>query len=534
MTFRKTIYIKNSILKPISLDNFELEDVYEEKIENPFKSTVEILDYFKYIATDAPIEELRAFANKKYLDKRKYPLIMDRENLYKLQVDALFAKEGDFIEELNNNDLEKIVSDSFYKDSFHIVDKKKCISINSLETYVIGKAELRAFRELDEEDTQDLKYYWIGWPDDFINLYYDLGYKKIISDLYDIVGYKWFCENAWNDPVKYNYVLKAILCKKSFIKTEDESNILKKDLFSVYENILLSSTIYDCGNKLEEPLKLVKEEIENWNGKELKLAIKKIESLKDENDILKNKCENMEKSLNLLKKQVKEIQKQEINNSDSIYDIVGRVLAITTPISEEKTEYKFNDIWEYLSDNSKKHIKGSFKIFEMLPESIDIAIAPLMFSLESEFVNNYIKPFQMSKIYLNIKDFSCKDYKYKKTHESLIKNSPYKLTIGGIPYIGRFVNDLDACKSSNVIKSFAEFLGEDKNEFMKICKALDEYRVNSQYRLVEIRNAIAHGEDNIINILDERYYNEIIKLLYTTPLEILVRIIKGSMKNKIK
>ena len=56
---------------------YTVEVVYN----NPFDSMIECLDYYKWIATDAPIEELRAFADYEIYGK-VYDKLLKREELY--------------------------------------------------------------------------------------------------------------------------------------------------------------------------------------------------------------------------------------------------------------------------------------------------------------------------------------------------------------------------------------------------------------------------------------------------------------------
>ena len=103
--------------------------------------------------------------------------------------------------------------------------------------------------------------------------------------------------------------------------------------------------------------------------------------------------------------------------------------------------------------------------------------------------------------------------------------------MGNIPFIGRAMNDRRALEASNIINAFSTFLGEKKEAFIDICDALDTYRIGTdRFRLVDLRNGIAHGDDNVTTKIDKICYEDVRKILYEPPVQILIKVIMNSMR----
>ena len=113
----------------------------------------------------------------------------------------------------------------------------------------------------------------------------------------------------------------------------------------------------------------------------------------------------------------------------------------------------------------------------------------------------------------------------------MIKKFKTHPTMGNINYIGRAVNDKRACYASNIINAFNQFLGNKRKAFVDICVALENFRIGTQrLRLVDLRNGIAHGDDNITTGIDKNCYEDVRKVLYEPPVEILIKVINNSCK----
>lgn len=81
------------------------------------------------------------------------------------------------------------------------------------------------------------------------------------------------------------------------------------------------------------------------------------------------------------------------------------------------------------------------------------------------------------------------------------------------------------------LKAKEQFLGNKKRAFIEICNALDTYRIGAErYRLVDLRNGIAHGDDSITTKIDKACYEDVRKVLYEPPVQILIKVIHNSMR----
>ena len=161
-----------SFVKEIRIHTARLGENQQESeptikvIKNPHKNTKHVIEYYKWLATDAPIEELRAFADDRYLND-KYPLLMNRYDLYRLETAGLNIE----VPEDEIPELIELAQDSFFSGMRE--DNKVCLNI--LDIYAIAKTEVRAFRELPDSDTTVLKWFWL-YQEDFIDLYNSLGF----------------------------------------------------------------------------------------------------------------------------------------------------------------------------------------------------------------------------------------------------------------------------------------------------------------------------------------------------------------------
>lgn len=77
-------------------------------------------------------------------------------------------------------------------------------------------------------------------------------------------------------------------------------------------------------------------------------------------------------------------------------------------------------------------------------ESFDLALFPMIRSLEHEFSRNFFEPFQDSENYKNAGIPICTNRFYEKTHDALVKKKNSHPTMGNIPFIGRAVSDKDS------------------------------------------------------------------------------------------
>ncbi len=78
----------------------------------------------------------------------------------------------------------------------------------------IALADLRVMNSLPEEELVNLTNDWlVSFREDMIYTLVDLGHDKIVADVYDLKGIRWFYPNS-KMMGGYNYALLAFKCKK--------------------------------------------------------------------------------------------------------------------------------------------------------------------------------------------------------------------------------------------------------------------------------------------------------------------------------
>lgn len=100
--------------------------------------------------------------------------------------------------------------------------------------------------------------------------------------------------------------------------------------------------------------------------------------------------------------------------------------------------------------------------------------------------------------------------------------------MGNIKFLGLSVTTPEARRASKLINEFANYLGDKTSEFIKICNDIDKYRIKvnaCELKLVDVRNAIAHGNEKVDKYLDEKCFEELLNIYYIPPLKILKRIV---------
>ena len=484
----------------------------QESIYNLFDSKIEYLDYYKWVATDAPIEVLRAFANYEQYGEG-YDKLLERGLLYRIQVEDMPSYSENEIKAI----VEHTRNDPFYKEFYsHTPTPINCIGF-----YVVAMAELRAFSVLSDTDTQPLKWYWIG-SEDFLVTYQKVRMDYIVAKAYNILGYRWFCEEAYKDCVRYQYGVEAIFCAKKYAKDEKELTALKKDLFRIYENILFSVSLFDSIDKAMECADSIKESIDRWDQEQINLCLEKINELEKQNQVLEKTQSKILQENEKLKNSVNVIQKSNSDTDDAIERILDHVYLITKPDSKEIQ--LLADIWDYLSKETKKDINASWLMYTE-HQMFDLAALPLLRTLEREFKYHIIKPYYSSAEYRKIKSFYCNNTRNMQVHQCLQRNG--RPTMGNIPYIGIAIRQDKT--GSEVIDGFSKFLGNKRKEIIRICTCIGNYKAGTeQFGLIQIRNAIAHGDDVVTEKIDGKCYEDIRELLLNKPIRLLNDIICNS------
>jgi len=153
----------------------------------------------------------------------------------------------------------------------------------------------------------------------------------------------------------------------------------------------------------------------------------------------------------------------------------------------------------------------------------------LLRSLEREFTSHIFRPFTEYRDFGKLRQSDCYSPRYATTHKVLAMRSNIFPTLGSIPYIGRLVNDRQAENSSDLIKHFLGFINPVSGEFKKICEDLENYRLGvNSLKIVDLRNAIAHGKEEVTQYIDSSIFEAILNVLYCPPVELIVRIVSIS------
>jgi len=422
-------------------------------------------------------------------------------------------------------------SPCFYNNAYH-----------NLDWYAIGRCEIRVLQELPEYDyyTQHL-WFW----EDLVEVYYNIGggMHRIIADAYRLKGWRWFAYNAEKDPILFRWAMLGSLSLKK-MGNDQERQIAKNDLMNIYENMLLAFGTRSDNAIVDGLLPEIRDAITSFDDDAIERMTKEMSSLKKENLRLTNDKAKLEKTIEELKKQIKHIQNsaiphmddQEAETVEKIERILQRVYSFANPIPELKNVsskiMNLNRIWDNLSEETRKDVVSSIILFEQ-KIAVDIAILPLLRSLEREFTRHIFQPFMKHPGFDKLKRSICSNQRYSTTHSVLTTKNGVSPTLGSIPYIGSAAHDKKAKDSSELISLFSTFIGPVVEEFRNICSDLNRYRLGiDNARIVDLRNAIAHGKEEVTKHVDSKIFEAIINVLYCPPLELIVRVVRISRRTK--
>lgn len=305
---------------------------------------------------------------------------------------------------------------------------------------------------------------------------------------------------------------------------------LKKDLNNLYSELLIIFTINDTIEKNQDIIDMVLDSLADIENSSLDVLAQKIQSLEKENAHLKVENYKLKEGYGLLKDQVKLLQYDSEQSDDAKVEAISRRINSLFPKSVETNAdiAQFSSIFNSLKPSTQHDLKSAISLIDNF-QGYDLALLQLTRSVEREFIVNFIVPFQESSFYYDIKDPYCNKKRYCITHKILMVGN--KPTMGNIPFIGMAVLDSKAMKASNVIEAFSIFLEDNREPFAKICKDLGNYEIGiKNFKLVDIRNGIAHGDDNVTGDIDQDTYEQVNKMLFEPPMQILSNIIKYSMK----
>ena len=432
----------------------------------------------------------------------------------------------------DENALKTLLADEFF-DEYNSTVGKISEEYNRdyplVEYYAYVKLQSFAATVLPQSDSWDINTFWI--MEDNIECIFQFGWYKIIATVYKSMGRHWFCYTNGVDPVPYKWACLAIIsCKRSEMVDRET---LKYDLSTMYKELIIALAAHGSLDKNQEIIDYVQNCINNFDSETLNSLVGKINQLQAENEQLLNERAVLNDGMRILREQIQELQQSADNPGfDKIEEIAYKINYLSPQNDDLDDKVKqFQIIWNKLDKTTKKDIKLSVVMFERF-DSFDLAMFPMIRSLEHEISQNIFIPFYQSKEYKNAGKPYCNSNYYLKTHEALIKKTKSHPTLGNISFIGKAINDVKALKSSNIINAFAAFLGAKKQIFSDICKLIDSYRIGiEKFRLVELRNGIAHGDDNITTNIDKSCYEDVRKVLYEPPFEILFKVVNNSFRD---
>lgn len=531
---------QNIVLQSIELiaagnGKFQLVPTDESIYANPFHDLLDMAQYCEAIYSSQDLDLLREFVTASDDVDVKNGRIRNHTclDMYCFVVEMIFRPSKvidndewmDFDEKILSALLDKPFFDDYNEWSISDVSKRK---YPFLDVYCYAKLQSYATTVLPEEYLWDVNHIWTF--EDFLLTLYELEWFKLISDVYESYGINWFASNAENDPVKYKWACYAVSACKKVDKVSNQQ--LKRDLFNLHNEMLIAFSVRGTIDKNKEIVEHVRNCVLHFDDERIDKLVENINKLKTENIGLISQNSQLNEGLTELRYQIAEMQSdRNLSDEEIINELVNRAMCLSPQDHTYTSDVEnLKSIWEKLDRSTREGIKLSFSMFKQF-EQFDIAIFPMIRGLEHEFDRNFFTPFHQNMCYKNIRTFNCRNAKYKQTHDSLVKRGKQHPTLGTIPYIGRAMSDVEAQNASEVIRTFRLFIAGKRKEFQRICEDLNNYKATAKaYNLIQIRNGIAHGDDSVIKHVDKNSYEEISRLLYEPPLQILFRIINISKK----
>jgi hypothetical protein len=525
-----------SEIRTVSFPEVEGENEKVRIFKNPFHNLLELVKCYYDIYKTDDVEKMKLYFAA-YSEKPEDEDILPVLQMYQCFVTRMFLNSIDPGEDtswmdFDSDELCDLLKDRFfdeYKETTLLVEKMYKRKYPFLDVYCFMKMLSITCTKLPQEETLDINYIWTY--EDFIDNIYALGWHKIIETVYEVYGVHWFSNNGENDPIMYKWACYAIAsCKKT---GNIDSNKLKRDLTDMYKELLIAFAIRDKVKDNADIIEYVQECINNFDDERINSLVSNVKTLERENEQLIDEKKQLTVGFQELQSQVKELQEDSAASDDEKVEEIARRIYCLSPQNEtmDSKVANFKDIWNRLDGCTKKDIKVAISMFENF-ESFDLALFPLIRSLEHEFDRNFFEPFRHSKEYAKADKYYSGNKRYEKTHDALVGKGGAHPTMGSIPFIGNAINDIKAKEASQVIAGFSRFLGKEKSNFSSICKSLGDYKIGTQkLKLVEIRNGIAHGDDGITSKVDKDCYEQVSKMLYEPPMQLLFQIIKSSIKN---
>lgn len=446
-------------------------------------------------------------------------------------LDALLEK--DFFREYKENIIPKKEKTANREGMFERINGKLSCArdYGMLELYTFSKLQVQAAKQLSEQRTTMLWWFWCH--DDVIQNLYECKFYECIAMVYQKYGKNWFAhskeKNTSFDPILYRWATYGVFAAQQVGNIEER--VLKNDLVDLLSEFILSSAMADRVKENQDIIDYLKECITNFSIKSDEILQEKLLGLRHENVQLKKDNETLQKNYNLLREQIDSLQlDQERTDEEKIDAILSRIYTfMPEDINFDQSKYKLTDIWEKFAPITQKDIKTSLAIYEKL-KTPDIASFLFVSSLEREMNLNFFEPFKKSPGYKKIKNTFCRDNKLLDVHKALFDKSRHP-TLGNIPFVRKAISSQKNQQGSEVVAAFKKFLGSERENFCRICDAIEKYHLGiKKYTLVKLRNGLAHGDVSVKEGCDESCYNDLVKMFYEPPIQIMFSVIAHSKK----
>lgn len=524
---------------------------------NPFKNLLELVKEYYDISIRNSLDELDAFLDNKFSDyKDKYPKIIDAEDMtdfISMSIFDSFACNNSQNTEWMDFDyalMEDLLENDFFREYKEIIIPRKEKDVNRegvakringqlsfardygmLELYTFSKLQAQAAKQLSEKRTAMLWSFWCH--DDVIQNLYECRFYECIATVYQKFGKEWFSHSkiahAEFDPILYKWATYGVFATQR--AGDIEERVLKNDLVDLLSEFILSSAIADRVKENQDIIDYLKESITNFSIKSDEILQDKLLGLRHENFQLRKDNETLQKNYKLLREQIANLQiDQERTDDEKIDAILSRIYTfMPEDINFDQSKYKLTDIWEKFAPITQKDIKTSLAVYEKL-RTPDIASFLFISSLEREMNLNFFEPFKKSPTYKKIKNTFCHDNKLLDVHKALFDKSRHP-TLGNIPFVRKAILSQKNQQGSEVVSAFKKFLGSERESFCRICDAIEKYHLGvKKYTLVKLRNGLAHGDSAIKEGCDESCYNDLVKMFYEPPIQIMFSVIAHSKK----
>lgn len=519
----------------------------------PFSNLLEMVSYYHGVAQRMDPDELDCFIDNDYAEKKdQFPQCVSAEDM----ADIIMAS---YVESLDNTSnepwmnfdekkLNDLLDDEFFREyDMKVLRYEEYIpkvvpsgpnpfirifrrKYGLLELYTYTKLQSIAASVLPENRCYMLWYFWCY--QDILPILVDNGFCSAVADVYKRFGKNWFCHSQYGkqefDPVLYVWGYKAVLaCRDTNAVARDQ---LRKDLLNIYSEYLMLYARSEPSKQKDEWMETLKDGVEHFDDVQISDLREQLTMREHENSELRQDKESLQKTCDAFRAQIQCLQNDDWTDGEKISTMLDWIYrSMPDPVNFDKTKQQLADIWEQLSDSSRLAIRKSLGIFGLIGAA-DCAVFPLVCSVEQEFNLNFFEPFKRSKQYRAIKNPFCRSQKYETTHKALYSTKDHP-TMGNIPFIGRAVKEKKGGEASDVIAAFAKFLGNEKEAFCRLCEAVDRYRVGlKKYRLVDLRNGLAHGDRAVEKDCDESCFNDVRSMLYEPPIQIMYGIVAHSKK----